>query len=78
MRSKLILMALATTFVALLSASIAMLLYDLRTFQRYWVDDLMTQADIIASVTALGARLQRCQDGAAEPGRAARAAANPG
>jgi len=51
-RSKLILMALATTFVALLSASIAMLLYDLRTFQRYWVDDLMTQADIIASVTA--------------------------
>jgi signal transduction histidine kinase/CheY-like chemotaxis protein len=51
-RSKLILMALATTLVALLSASIAMLLYDLRTFQRYWVDDLMTQADIIASVTA--------------------------
>ncbi len=51
-RSKLILMAVSTTFVALLSASIAMLLYDLRTFQQYWVDDLMTQADIIASVTA--------------------------
>ncbi|MDP3668174.1 MAG: ATP-binding protein [Telluria sp.] len=51
-RSKLILMAVSTTFVALLAASIAMLLYDLRTFQRYWVDDLMTQADIIASVTA--------------------------
>ncbi|ATQ77624.1 hybrid sensor histidine kinase/response regulator [Massilia violaceinigra] len=51
-RSKLILMAVSTTFVALLSASIAMLLYDLRTFQRYWVDDLMTQADIIASVSA--------------------------
>jgi len=51
-RSKLILMAVSTTFVALLSASIAMLLYDLRTFQQYWVDDLMTQANIIASVTA--------------------------
>jgi signal transduction histidine kinase/CheY-like chemotaxis protein len=51
-RSKLIIMAVSTTFVALLSASIAMLLYDLRTFQQYWVDDLMTQADIIASVTA--------------------------
>jgi signal transduction histidine kinase/CheY-like chemotaxis protein len=36
----------------LLSASIAMLLLDLRTFQRYWVDDLTTQADIMASVTA--------------------------
>ncbi len=51
-RSKLILMAVSTTFVALLSASIAMLMYDLRTFHQYWVDDLMTQADIIASVTA--------------------------
>jgi signal transduction histidine kinase/CheY-like chemotaxis protein len=29
-----------------------MLLYDLRTFKQYWVDELMTQADIIASVTA--------------------------
>jgi signal transduction histidine kinase/CheY-like chemotaxis protein len=51
-RTKLILMAVSTTFVALLSAAIAMLLYDLRTFQQYWVDDLTTQADIIASVTA--------------------------
>ena len=51
-RSKLIIMAVSTTLVALLSASIAMLLYDLRTFQQYWVDDLMTQADIMASVSA--------------------------
>jgi signal transduction histidine kinase/ActR/RegA family two-component response regulator len=51
-RSKLIIMAVSTTFVALLSTAIAMLLYDLRTFQQYWVDDLTTQADIIASVTA--------------------------
>ncbi|MET0856321.1 MAG: CHASE sensor domain-containing protein, partial [Telluria sp.] len=51
-RSKLIIMAVSTTFVAMLLASIAMLLYDLRTFQQYWVDDLTTQADIMASVTA--------------------------
>jgi len=51
-RSKLILMAVATTFAALLSAAVAMLLYDLRTFQHYWVDDLTTQADLIATVTA--------------------------
>ena len=51
-RSKLILMAVATTFVALFVSSMAMLLYDLRTFKQYWVAELMTQADIIASVTA--------------------------
>ena len=51
-RRKLIVMAVSTTFVGLLAACAAMLVYDLRTFQRYWVDDLTTQADIIASVTA--------------------------
>jgi hypothetical protein len=51
-RSKMIWMALATTFVALLTASVAMLLYDLRSFQQYWVDDLTTQADIIAGASA--------------------------
>ena len=51
-RSKLILMAVASTFVALLASSIAMLLYDLRTFKQYWVDELMTQANTIASVSA--------------------------
>ena len=51
-RSKMIKMAVFTTLAALLSASIAMLVLDLRTFQSYWVDDLTTQADIMASVTA--------------------------
>ena len=51
-RSKMILMAVATTLAALLAASVAMLLVDMRMFQRYWVDDLSTQADIMASVTA--------------------------
>jgi two-component system, sensor histidine kinase len=51
-RGKLILMAVSTTFVALLAASAAMLLFDLRAFQRYWADDLTAQADIMARVTA--------------------------
>jgi signal transduction histidine kinase/ActR/RegA family two-component response regulator len=51
-RSKMILMAVATTLAASLAASVAMLLVDMRMFQRYWVDDLSTQADIMASVTA--------------------------
>jgi signal transduction histidine kinase/ActR/RegA family two-component response regulator len=51
-RSKLILMAISTTLVALLTSSVAMLFYDLRSFQQYWVDDLVSQGDIIASVTA--------------------------
>jgi signal transduction histidine kinase/CheY-like chemotaxis protein len=51
-RSKLILMAVSTTFVALLAAALAMLLVDLRAFQRYWIDDLTTQSDIVARVTA--------------------------
>jgi len=51
-RGKLILMTVATTFVALLAAAATMLLFDLRAFQRYWTDDLMTQADIMARVTA--------------------------
>src|SRR5689334_1994580 len=51
-RRKLILMAVSTTMAALVAASVAMLLVDLRAFQRYWTDDLMTQADIMARVTA--------------------------
>jgi signal transduction histidine kinase/ActR/RegA family two-component response regulator len=51
-RRKLILMAVSTTLAALVAACCAMLLVDLRAFQRYWTDDLMTQADIMARVTA--------------------------
>jgi signal transduction histidine kinase/ActR/RegA family two-component response regulator len=51
-RRKLILMAVSTTLAALVAASCIMLLVDLRAFQRYWTDDLMTQADIMARVTA--------------------------
>ena len=51
-RSKLILMAVATTIVALLTAAIAMIVVDARSFQRVWIDDLGTQADIVADVAA--------------------------
>ena len=51
-RSKLILMAVATTIVALVTAAVAMLVVDARSAQRLWIDDLSTQADIIANVAA--------------------------
>jgi two-component system, sensor histidine kinase len=51
-RSRLMLMAVSTTLVALLTASVAMMLFDLRTFQRNWVADQTTQASIMARVTA--------------------------
>ena len=51
-RGKLILMAVSTTFVALVAATVAMLLFDLRAFQKYWTDDLVAQADIMAHMNA--------------------------
>jgi signal transduction histidine kinase/ActR/RegA family two-component response regulator len=51
-RAKLILMALATTMVALVTTSVCMLVYDLKSFQQGWVDDLTTQAEIIATISA--------------------------
>jgi len=50
-RGKLVMMALATTFVALMTAAAGMLLYDLDSYQQYWVDDMTTQAEIIAVVS---------------------------
>ncbi|WP_338759063.1 ATP-binding protein [Massilia sp. METH4] len=51
-RAKLVAMALATTFAALVTTSVSMLVYDLTTFQQNWVDDLTTQAEIVATVSA--------------------------
>jgi signal transduction histidine kinase/ActR/RegA family two-component response regulator len=50
-RSKLILVVLATTLMALLVAASAMLIHDLRAYQKSWIDDLMTQADLLARVS---------------------------
>jgi len=51
-RIKLILTALTTTFVALVVMTVAMLVYDLKSFQRGWVDDLTTQAVLVATASA--------------------------
>ncbi|WP_051293978.1 hybrid sensor histidine kinase/response regulator [Pseudoduganella violaceinigra] len=51
-RIKLILTALATTFVALVVTTVAMLVYDLKSFQQGWVDDLTTQAELVATASA--------------------------
>jgi len=51
-RIKLILTALATTFIALVVTTVSMLVYDLRSFQQGWVDDLTTQAELIATASA--------------------------
>jgi signal transduction histidine kinase/ActR/RegA family two-component response regulator len=51
-RGKLILMALITTLVALITTSVCVLIYDVKSFQQGWVDDLTTQAEIIATMSA--------------------------
>jgi two-component system, sensor histidine kinase len=49
---KLMLVVLVTTFAALLVSAGAMLWYDVRSYQRSWIDDLVTQADLMARTTA--------------------------
>ena len=51
-RVRLIVMALLTTFVALIAASAAMLSYDVQSYRRTWIADVTTQADIVAVVSA--------------------------
>jgi signal transduction histidine kinase len=51
-RARMIQMALATTFAALLLCASAMLLYDVSTVQQSWIDDMTTQAEILAVVSA--------------------------
>ncbi len=48
---KLMLVVLATTFLALLAYATVMLVYDVRTYHDSWVKDLATQANIIAEVS---------------------------
>lgn len=48
---KVMAVVLATTFVALLLATLALLVHDARTYQRLAVSDLTTQADILARVS---------------------------
>ncbi len=43
---------LTTTWVALMLSATALLIYELRSYQKSWIDDLDTQARIIASASA--------------------------
>jgi signal transduction histidine kinase/ActR/RegA family two-component response regulator len=49
---KLMLVVLSTTFTGLLLSALAMMAYDIRTYQTAWLDDLRTQADLIARSSA--------------------------
>lgn len=51
-RRKLMLVVLATTFAALFTTALALLVYDLRTYQESWVNDLITQGDILGRSSA--------------------------
>jgi len=52
LRRKLMVVVIATTCVALLLSATALLIYELRSFQNSWIDDLNTQARIIAHTSA--------------------------
>ena len=49
---KFVVAVMATTFLTLLAMATALLVYDIASFRDGWVNDLTTQADILASVSA--------------------------
>ncbi|CAN5547675.1 hypothetical protein BH11PSE7_BH11PSE7_29930 [soil metagenome] len=51
-RNKLLLVVMATTFVALLLTGAAMMIYDLRTYHQSWVNDMVSQADLVGRASA--------------------------
>ena len=51
-RSKLMLVVLATTVAALVVVAIALVVYETRTYERSTADGLMTQAQILGRTTA--------------------------
>lgn len=51
-RSKFLLVVLVATFSALAVAGTALLVYDLRTYRQQWIDDLLTQAEILGRASA--------------------------
>ncbi|HJQ63594.1 MAG TPA: ATP-binding protein [Burkholderiales bacterium] len=51
-RYKIVMVVLATTAAALLVAGAAMVIYDLRTYEQSWVNDLSTQAELIGRASA--------------------------
>jgi PAS domain S-box-containing protein len=51
-RQKLLLVVLASTFAALLVMIVAMVIYDVRTYEQQAVNDIATQADILGRASA--------------------------
>jgi signal transduction histidine kinase/CheY-like chemotaxis protein len=51
-RRKVILLVLAATVSALALSALALVIYDLRTYERQWTNDLTTQAEILARANA--------------------------
>jgi signal transduction histidine kinase/ActR/RegA family two-component response regulator len=51
-RSKAILLVLASTVSALALSAVGLVLYDLRAYERQWTTDLTTQAEILARASA--------------------------
>src|SRR5947207_2572615 len=51
LRHKVMVVVLATTCMALLLSATALLVYELRSYQKSWIDDLNTQGRIIASAS---------------------------
>ncbi|HET9252484.1 MAG TPA: ATP-binding protein, partial [Candidatus Eisenbacteria bacterium] len=51
-RRKLMLVVIVTTLAALLFTAIVLVAYDVRTYQRSWVNDLATQAEILGRAAA--------------------------
>jgi signal transduction histidine kinase/ActR/RegA family two-component response regulator len=49
---KLMAVVLLTTFMALFVSAAAMLVYDIQTYQQSWRNDLTTQADLVARISA--------------------------
>ncbi|HJV97006.1 MAG TPA: histidine kinase dimerization/phospho-acceptor domain-containing protein, partial [Albitalea sp.] len=52
LRHKVMVVVLSTTVVALMLSATALLIYELRSFQLSWLNDLQTQADIVGRVSA--------------------------
>jgi len=52
LRRKVMVVVLATTCMALMLSATALLIYQLRSYQKTWIDDLDTQARIIASASS--------------------------
>ncbi|MEO8165931.1 MAG: CHASE sensor domain-containing protein, partial [Betaproteobacteria bacterium] len=51
-RIKLMSVVLATTLAALLAAATALVIYEMRSYKKTWINDLSTQAELLALISA--------------------------